>query len=489
MRFSISEIAEATSARIVVDGRPEAEATSITWDSRMAVEGALYVAIEGERVDGHAFARAAICAGACCVLATHALPDEAISFARERGAAILEVEDAQGAVTDLARVWRGRIRGRVVGLTGSNGKTTTKNLVRDVLSRAGSVTATRGNQNNELGVPNTLLAADADTRNVVVEMGMRGRGQIESLCTFVRPDWGIVTQVGESHIELLGSRENIARAKSELIAALPSGGIAFLNGACDMSDFVWDISCGAERGVSAVCFDGSGDYRPEDASGWRVGRVVWASDISLDEAGRATFTLNAKGFSGDKGAESVPCALVLAGLHNVHNACAAAAVGLAAGIELPEIAAALHAAQPESGRQEILAAPGGFTVVNDAYNANPDSMRAALNTFAALRVAGSRIAVLGDMGELGDFGPAGHREMGALVAKLGIDRLVSVGGLGALIAEAAEASGMQKDRVIRTACATDALEVVKGLVKPGDAVLVKASHSVGLERVVEGLVD
>ena len=305
----------------------------------------------------------------------------------------------------------------------------------------------------------------------------------------MRPEWGIVTQVGESHIELLGSRENIARAKSELIAALPEGGIAFLNGADDMSGFVWDNARGAERGVSAVCFDGSGNYCEDAACGWRAGRAVWATHISLDDAGRASFTLFARGFSGDAGCESATCSLALSGLHNVHNACAAAAVGLAAGLSLEVIVEALGAAKPESGRQEMLAARGGFTVVNDAYNANPDSMRAALNTFAAMRVAGSRIAVLGDMGELGDFGPAGHREMGALAAALGIDRLVSVGDLGSLIAEAAEEGGMPEDRVFRTADAAGALEVVKGLVGPGDAVLVKASHSVGLERVVEGLVD
>ena len=489
MHLTVTEIAEAVSARIVVAACPETGVTSITWDSRTVEAGSLYVAIAGERVDGHDFALDAVSAGARCVLITHSLPDEAIARAQELGAAILLVKDAQEAITDLARVWRGRLCGRVVGLTGSNGKTTTKNLVRDVLACAGSVTATRGNQNNELGVPNTLLSADADTQNVVVEMGMRGLGQIESLCSFVRPEWGIVTQVGESHIELLGSRENIARAKSELIAALPEGGIAFLNGADDMSDFVWENTRGAERGVRAVCFDGSGEYCEEKASGWRAGRAVWATDILLDDAGCASFTLVARGFSEGAEHESALCSLALSGLHNVHNACAAAAVGLAAGLSLKVIVEALGAAKPESGRQEMLKARDGFTVVNDAYNANPDSMRAALSTFAAMRVDGSRIAVLGDMGELGDFGPAGHREMGSLVAELGIDWLVSVGDLGSLIAGAAEAGGMSAERVFRAVGAADALEIVRKLVEPGDAVLVKASHSVGLERVVEGLVD
>ena len=328
MQLSVTEIAEAVSARIVAAPNPDAQIASVTWDSRTASEGSLYVALAGERVDGHDYVLAAVSAGARCVLVTRSLPDEVVARVQEFGAAILLVDDAQAAITDLARVWRGRLQGRIVGLTGSNGKTTTKNLVRDVLVCAGSVTATRGNQNNELGVPNTLLAADADTLNVVVEMGMRGLGQIDSLCSFVRPDWGIVTQVGESHIELLGSRENIARAKSELIAALPEGGVAFLNGADDMSDFVWECARGAERGVGAVCFDGSGAYREDAVAGWRAGRAVWASDISLDDAGRASFTLFARGFSGDAGCESAICSLALSGLHNVHNACAAAAASL-----------------------------------------------------------------------------------------------------------------------------------------------------------------
>ena len=489
MQLSVTEIAEAVSARIVAAPNPDAQIASVTWDSRTASEGSLYVALAGERVDGHDYVLAAVSAGARCVLVTRSLPDEVVARVQEFGAAILLVDDAQAAITDLARVWRGRLqepdRGPYRFERQDNYQKPRARRARMRRERYGYARQPE----QRTGVPNTLLAADADTLNVVVEMGMRGSGQIDSLCSFVRPDWGIVTQVGESHIELLGSRENIARAKSELIAALPEGGIAFLNGADDMSDFVWECARGAERGVGAVCFDGSGAYREDAVTGWRAGRAVWASGISLDDAGCASFTLFARGFSSDEGCESATCSLALSGLHNVHNACAAAAVGLAAGLSLEVIVEALGAAKPESGRQEMLTAREGFTVVNDAYNANPDSMRAALNTFAAMHVTGSRIAVLGDMGELGDFGPAGHREMGALAAALGIDRLVSVGDLGSLIAEAAKEGGMPEDRVFRTADAAGALEVVKGLVGPGDAVLVKASHSVGLERVVEGLVD
>ena len=484
MRLSVCEIASACAARVVLPASSDAPITSLTWDSREVREGSLYVALPGERHDGCDFAADACAAGARCVIASHELSADQTEALARAGAALLIVDDAPSAITDLARAWRDRIGGLVIGLTGSNGKTTTKNLVRDVLSLAGSVVATKGNQNNELGVPNTLLAADEDTDFVVVEMGMRGQGQIESLCTFVRPEWGIVTQVGESHIELLGSRENIARAKSELVAALPQGGIAFLNDACDMADFVWEQAKGEAHGVSRVRFNAAAlsDQAPMS------GPAVWASDVSLDGEGCASFQLCASGFS-QGGVEAAPCSLALKGLHNVSNACAAAAVGRAARIPLADIARVLGQAKPESGRQETLRAKGGFTVVNDAYNANPDSMRCALNTFAALSVKGRRIAVLGDMGELGDFAPAGHEEMGELVAKLSIDELVTVGELGSLIADAAERAGMPASRIARTSCADEALKTVLERVCPLDAVLVKASHSMGLERVVEGLVD
>ncbi len=204
--------------------------TGVTWDSREMQPGWLYVALPGERVDGHDFVEAALRAGAAGALVMQSPGRAACLLAREMGAAVIEVANTASAVTDLARAWRGYLRGRVIALTGSVGKTTTKNLVRDVCAAYGSVVATRGNQNNELGVPRTLLAADPETAVVVVEMGMRGSGQIAELCDFVRPDWGLVTNVGESHIELLGSRENIARAKAELYAALPAGrGRAFLN--------------------------------------------------------------------------------------------------------------------------------------------------------------------------------------------------------------------------------------------------------------------
>ena len=301
MRANAKQIAACTGGSLLVEPLDaRALATGVSWDSRTVAEGDLYVALPGERVDGHAFVADALRSGAIAALVTMRPDDATCLLAREMGAAVIEVPDTAHALVDFARWWRTQLRGLVIGVTGSTGKTTTKNLVRDVLSAAGTVTATEGNQNNELGVPKTILSANPETDFVVVEMGMRGSGQIAQLCDFVRPHWGVVTNVGTSHIELLGSRENIAHAKAELIVALPAtSGVAFLNGADDLSDEIWGFS-GLERWHNErVCFDGSGSYDVScDASDWRRRPALWAEDIELDEQGRAHFSLCARGFSG-----------------------------------------------------------------------------------------------------------------------------------------------------------------------------------------------
>ncbi len=498
MRLNAKQIAAYTGGSFAVEPLdPRALMCGVTWDSRDVKPGDLYVALPGERVDGHDFVAAALRAGALGALVMQPQAEDVRALARELGAAVIDVPDTAGAVSDLAREWRSHLQGRVIALTGSTGKTTTKNLVRDVLAAAGSVTATAGNQNNELGVPKTLLAAEPECDAVVVEMGMRGPGQIAELCSIVRPDWGLVVNVGESHIELLGSRENIARAKAELLRELPEGsGLAFVNAADDFADFMREDARLDARRVPCVLFDGT-----EDAAARRVAAsaadavrpAVWAEQVELDEQGRARFVLHACGFDDAAAAaphvETAPCALNLRGLHNVSNACAAAAVGRASGMSLAAVADALAHAEPEAGRQEVLRARGGFTVVNDAYNANPDSMRASLNTFCALEVPGRRVAVLGDMAELGDFARACHAGIGELAARLPLDRLVCVGELAACIADAAEKAGMDAGRIVRAATISDVLGELDTCIEPGDAVLVKASHCMGLERVVEGLVN
>lgn len=502
MRLSIAEIVEAVSGEFAAAPfDAEAEAFGLTWDSREADAGCVYVALPGERVDGHAFVAAAIRSGAVCALVAHEPDIDALDAARDAGAAIVKVADTQEALVDLARFWRSRLSGRLIGLTGSSGKTTTKNLVRDVLSAAFAVTATSGNQNNELGVPKTILAASDDDDAVVVEMGMRGRNQIERLCEYARPEWGLVANVGTSHMELLGSRENIACAKAELLEALPADGWAFLNGDDDFAAFVRDRARLDERGVHVAVFSGSDAaagrarlaFSGEGSQGVvRAGdALLWAEDIRIDETGCAGFTLCAAGFPDQEEGrlERASCKLALCGLHNVGNACSAAAVGRAMGMSLATIARALATAYPESGRAQVLRAAIGATVVDDSYNANPDSMRASLRTFAMLRAEGRKIAILGDMGELGPFSEKGHAQVGIDAAAAGVDLLVCVGPLARGIAAAAANAGLAADRVVCLEDAAAALAYVRPLIEKGDAVLVKASHSVGLERVVEGLVD
>ena len=492
MHLSIEEIAEYSAGIMLSPGMPGAMASGITWDSREVVPGDLFVALSGSRVDGHDFARSACNSGAVAVLVSRELDEATMDKLHLAGCAVIEVADTARALVDLARGWRGMLSGTVIGITGSSGKTTTKNLVRDVLSSAMDVVATKANQNNELGVPRTILVADEDTDAVVVEMGMRGMGQVASLCEYARPDMGLITNVGTSHIELLGSRENIALAKGELFDALPAGGIAFVNADDDYTAFLLGELQLDDRGVRTVYYDGTGEWRHTDELGiWtNADPFVWASDITYDAAGCASFTMHARHFE-EMGLPQVngecACKLGLAGAHNVENACAAAAVGLAMGMSLEQCCAALAKAQPEQGRSQTFQLESGVTVVDDSYNANPDSMGASLAMFSTMDVAGRRIAVLGDMAELGDYSAEGHRLMGEAAADSKLDYLVCVGKLAAGIAAAAREAGFPDEAITEVKTAHDAVPVVRELVAPGDAVLVKASHSMELNRVVEGL--
>lgn len=493
MRLSIAELVEYTGGTLVVPAAEEVRATGITWDSREVKPGDAYVALPGQRVDGHDFALAAGQAGAACILASHDLDEAVNAQLAKLGCAVVQVEDTAQAFVDLAHAWRGYLEGVVIGITGSSGKTTTKNLVRDVLAASMQVAATKANQNNELGVPRTVLDAPEDADAIVVEMGMRGEGQIAALCDFVRPDMGLITNVGTSHIELLGSREAIARAKGELYAALPHGGTAFVNADDPYALMLVEQDQLDDRGVRTVFYAGSNSFEHTDELGVfaNADPFVWAEDITYDESGRPTFTLHAYQFEEmglPEANGTCTCTLQLRGAHNVSNAAAAAAVGLALGMSLQACCDALAKAQPEQGRQQVLRTASGVTLVDDSYNANPDSMKASLQTFAAMRVEGSRIAVLGDMGELGSYAEEGHAQVGREAAASGLDRLVCVGELAQGIAASASEAGFA-GTLDKVSDAQAALDLLKDELQSGDAVLVKASHSMHLENVVKGLMS
>lgn len=451
---------------LLLAGSGEAVASDVAVDSRAVEPGCVFVALPGERVDGHDYLEASLEAGARVLVVTRPL-EEIVPAARkasEAGAAVIRVPDAVRAVQELAAWHRHRLHAVVVGITGSTGKTTTKDFLTSALARTMRVVATEGNRNNDLGLPLTILRAGSDTDALVVEMGMRGLGQIARLAQVAAPDMGLVTNVGTSHIELLGTQDAVATAKGELVRAVPGTGAVFLNGDDAYSD--------------ALALDSKA---PVTLYGLSERCDVRAEDVTTDEAGCASFDLLAP-------QGSVRVTLPLPGRHNVYNALAAAAVALRLAVSLEDVREGLGSATVSGMRMQTFTTASGVVVVNDAYNANPSSMRAAVETLATMRVPGRRIAVLGDMAELGSLSELAHFEIGELVGRSEIDSLLTVGPRAGRIADGAKAEGMDAADVRRFESAEEAATALRSTVREGDAVLVKASRVMGLERVVERMV-
>lgn len=463
---TVDTILSATGGTLV-SGSPDAVANDVAVDSRGVTRGCVFVALPGERVDGHDYLVAAIDAGARVLIVSRAQEElaDALALAAEREVAVIRVEDCAQAVRDLAVYHRSRLHCAVVGVTGSTGKTTTKDFLDAVLRSALKVVSTQSNQNNELGVPLTVLRADANTNVLVVEMGMRGLGQIAELCAVARPTVALVTNVGVTHIELLGSQDAVVSAKGELVRALAPDGRAFLN--CDdaYSELI------AETSPAPVTYYGLA----ETCS-------VRAENVEVDAESRASFDLVAE-------AGRTHVSLSVPGRHNVYNALAAAAVGLHLGVPLERLQAAFASAEVSAMRMQVFTSADGVTVINDAYNANPVSMQAAVITLAEMSSADRRVAVLGDMAELGSLTELAHFRVGESVARLPIDVLVSVGPRAKHIADGARAEGMRADRVHHCSTAQEASEALRGILRHNDAVLVKASRVMGLESVVEEIVS
>jgi UDP-N-acetylmuramoyl-tripeptide--D-alanyl-D-alanine ligase len=351
---------------------------------------------------------------------------------------------------------------RVVGVTGSAGKTGTKDLLASALGASGAVHASPGSYNNEAGVPLTLLAAPAGSDSVVLEMGARAPGDIAALCTIARPTVGVITNIGMAHAGRLGGRAGVARVKGELFEALPASGLAVLDADDDASD-------GLAGRTSARVVRVSARGTP--------GADVRARDVSVDGELRPSFVLESSW-------GSAPVRLSVHGDHQVVNALLAAAVALEAGVAAADVAAGLQAVRPAAWRMEVLHAARGVVVLHDAYNANPSSTEAALRALAQLDTDGRRVAVLGEMLELGEHSEQEHARIGHMVATLGIDELVAVGPEAAPLAAAARDGDVAVEAVDDAPAALDA---VLASIGPGDAVLVKGSRAVGLEHVAHAL--
>ncbi|RAY16530.1 UDP-N-acetylmuramoyl-tripeptide--D-alanyl-D-alanine ligase [Actinomadura craniellae] len=453
--LSLAQIAEITGGTAVaVD--PGAEVTGpVVVDSRLVEPGALFAAVRGERVDGHDFAAGAVAAGATGVLAERPVPDVPTVL----------VDDVVPALGRLARGVVSRLpETTVVGVTGSAGKTSTKDLIAHVLAGHGPTVAPPGSFNNEIGLPLTALRADAATRHLVLEMGARGIGHIAYLTTVAPPRVGAVLNVGSAHLGEFGSREAVAQAKGELVAALPKDGTAVLNAD---DPLVRAMTARTEAAVTTF--------------GRALGADVRAADEVLDERGRPRFTLVTP-----EGA--APVELRLHGAHAVGNALAAAAVARAVGMAPADVAAALSAAAPASRwRMEVTERADGVIVVNDAYNANPESMRAALDTLSHMAAGGRAFAVLGQMAELGVSSVAEHEKIGQHVARSGIAGLIAVGEPAAAMRAGAEQVGSWTGEVVLVDDVDAAVAAVREWLRPRDVVLVKGSRVAGLERVAAAL--
>jgi UDP-N-acetylmuramoyl-tripeptide--D-alanyl-D-alanine ligase len=451
-------IARATGGEVLQRG---SAANGVATDSRGDCTGRLFVALRGEKHDAHAFVGGAVQAGACGVLVDrprHELPD----FDRQtpgRAPFVVRVADTGKALLDLAAEHRRRHRAKVVGITGSCGKTSTKEWLGAVVAAAMPAVRSPGSFNNQIGVPLTLFAIEPHTRAAIVEIGTNAPGEIARLAAVARPDVGIVTCVAPAHLEGLGSLEGVAREKAALAAELPAGGLCILNGD--------DAAC---RAMAALTKAEVQFFSCSRSADW------FATDVRFHALG-TTFLLQGQR----------PVTLPRLGTHNVYNALAVIAAASRLGVAEEDILQAL-AKVPSAARRLEPKLVAGITVFDDTYNMNPQSAAAALQALAGLVGPGRRIAVFGEMLELGHDSIALHRELGAEVARTRQDLLVCVGDGASPIADGAIAAGVPAARVHRVADLDAALRLLRDLVRAGDRVLCKASRRIALDRLVDRLV-
>lgn len=449
--ITLQEVVTATGGKCAFTGN--LDFTGINTDTRTIKKGELFIALKGENFDGHAYAGKAAESGAAGILASRKVDVEGIP--------VIYVEDTLKGYQDIAHAYRMKFsRLKVVAITGSNGKTSTKDMVATVLASRYNVVKTQANFNNEIGLPRTLLGIQPDTDIAVVEMGMRGLGQIKAMCAIARPDVAVISNVGSTHVGELGSLDNIAKAKSEILEDLPSDGFAVLNG--DLPR-VRAMEKKLHTGVSWFGFTEADDVRAENV------------EITAD--GSRFICKTADG--------SAEFFIPQIGEHNVMNALSAIAVGRHFGVQLNNIKTALQGTVLTGSRQELLHF-GSYTVINDAYNASPASMEAAFATLARLKQSAQppcrTIAVVADMLELGDTAVEAHQNVGRMAAKAKTDILLGYGEETKATVDAAVAEGVAAFHFADRQGAADKLAEI---LQPGDIVLLKGSHSMQVSGIID----
>ncbi len=453
--LTAAEIARVSHGELLVAGPRPVRGGAV--DSRLVTPGNLFVALAGEKTDGHRHLAAAAAAGAAAVIVRDLPADQVLP----PDVAVIRVPDPLLALHAVAAAWRRRFDLLVVGVTGSIAKTSTKDAVAAVLAARLRTLKSEGNQNNEVGLPLTVLRLGPEHEAAVLEMGMYVGGEIAQLAAIARPRIGLVTAVHPVHLSRIGTLEAIAQAKGELLEALPADGTAILNAD---DDLVRRMGARTRARTVTYGFAPDADVRAEHVES--LGRSGMRFDL-VARVGRGRITIPTLG------------------RHAVHNALAAAAVGFVAGYSIDDVARGLAAASTSAHRGELIDV-GGITILDDSYNASPRSMRAAMELLASL--PGRHVAVLGEMFELGDASDAGHREVGETAAGL-VDLLVVIGDGAALTASAARAAGLPADRIVRVADRAAAQAALRGLLAAGDVVLVKASRGAELEQLVVALRD
>lgn len=476
--YSLGEITGLVGG-VLLHGDPAARFTGVTTDSRSVVVGDLFGALVGERSDGHNFVEEIFRKGAGGAIIEHPVSGLRDVLNTEDAAGrfgLVSVKSTVGALQALARSYRRELSSTVVGITGSVGKTSTKDLVCSVLATQFTTFGNPGNLNSHIGLPLALLAVDGSPQYVVLEMAMRARGEVTELCEIARPHIGILTDISLSHVGVLGSIEEIALAKAEILGSLPPGGVAIASG-----DNEW-VRRMSDRAGRPVCYYGLTD-----------GCDVQAVDVRAMSADGSEFAVRLRGDLAAKAASEGPLdfRLTVPGLHQVHNALAAIAVGFVAGIPYPRIREGLENAVMSPMRLQVTTA-GGITIINDAYNASPKSMRSALDLLSQTG-SGRKIAVLGDMLEMGDYGPAAHREVGEYARS----RASYLACAGDLAREIMTGWGSARDHARDATGAAgssswfpDKLHLqrfLKEFLREGDTCLVKASRGMGFESVVASL--
>ena len=460
----IRELIEAVSGKII-QGDQDCLIKGISIDSRTLIPGDLFFAIIGPNFDGHNFIVEAFRKGAVgsvvCKGASTLLQNEQI----EKNKIIIEVKDTLSALQDWSKHYKDKFNTFNICVTGSNGKTTTKEIIAHILSQKFPLLKSSGNYNNEIGIPLTLLQLNKSHKLLVTEMGMRGLGEIKTLTNFIPPDLAVITNVGEAHIGLLGSKDNIFKAKSELLESLDKDGIAILNR--DDLYFLKASKIVKDKKIYTFGIENRSD--------------IMACNVKMESDKGMRFTLEVQN------GKSREIYFPLLGRHNIYNALAAAAVAFALGIELDLIEKGLSSFKPLDLHMQLSNFYNGIKILNDSYNASPLAVKSALETLAEVAHTNRKVAILGDMLELGEKTDFYHREIGKEVAKLSIDILITVGPGGKIIAQSSKEEGMAEERVFSFE-KNEKINLSKkllSLTKPGDYILLKGSREMKMEEILE----